>query len=80
MTKDNSIKEEWEEYYKFLEALRRTGVCNMYGASIYLVECFNLPNTEARKILTNWMENYNELDKKYGWKDCNFNVITADLK
>lgn len=67
------IREEWEEYYKFLEALRRTGVCNMYSAGIYLVECFNNPthemtNLKAQDILVNWMENYEELDQKYNWR------------
>lgn len=68
------IREDWEEYYKFLEALRRTGACNMYGASVYLVECFNDPFHEmtelkANDILINWMNNYSELDKKYGWRN-----------
>lgn len=64
------IREEWEEYYKFLEALRRTGVCNMFGASIYLIECFpDLSEEDAQDILANWMSNYSELDKKYGWRD-----------
>ena len=67
------IREDWEEYYKFLEALRRTGVCNMYGAAIYLEECYNLSTKEARDILANWMENYNELSDKYDWKNINFN-------
>lgn len=71
------IKEEWEEYYKFLEALRRTGVCNMYGAGVYLTKCFsNLTKLEATDILVNWIENYNELDKKYGWSETVFNKIT----
>jgi hypothetical protein len=65
---------DWEEYYKFLEALRRTGVCNMYGAAKYLVECFNDPFHEmtelkANNILISWMNNYSELDKKYGWRE-----------
>jgi hypothetical protein len=62
------IREGWEEYYNFLEAIRRTGVCNMYGAAIYLVECFELTDEEAKEILCNWMENYDELSKKYDWR------------
>lgn len=68
------IRDEWEEYYKFLEALRRTGACNMYGAAIYLVECFNMSSTEARNILANWMENYDKLSDKYDWKNTTFNI------
>ena len=62
------IREDWEEYYKFLEALRRTGVCNMFGASIYLKECFPLTEQQSRDILCNWIENYNELSQIYGWQ------------
>ena len=66
---DNTIRADWEEYYKFLEALRRTGVCNMYGAAVYLVDCFEMSELEARNILVSWMENYEELDKKYDWSN-----------
>jgi hypothetical protein len=64
------IKEEWEEYYKTLEAIRRTGVCNMWGAGIYLKECFpdELSEQTANNVLVNWIHNYNELNQKYGWQ------------
>ena len=63
------IREEWEEYYKFLEALRRTGVCNMWGASIYLEECYSeLSEEESKEILCNWIHNYSTLNEKYGWQ------------
>ena len=68
MYTDRPIKEEWEEYYKFLEALRRTGVCNMYGASEVLVECFpDMSQKEAQEILANWMSNYDKLSDMYDW-------------
>lgn len=64
------IREEWEEYYKFLEALRRTGVCNMWGASIYLEECYSdLSEEESKEILCNWINNYSALNEKYGWQN-----------
>ncbi len=66
---DNPIKESWEKYYIFLEALRRTGVCNMYGASIYLEEVFQISNELSKKVLANWMSNYSQLSEKYNWKD-----------
>lgn len=63
------IKERWEKYYKFLEGLRRTGVCNMYGAAPILEESFTgLSKNEAVEILHSWMDNYDELSKKYGWR------------
>lgn len=63
------IKEEWDEYYKVLEGIRRIGVCNMYGAAPYLKAfCPELSNKESAEILINWMENYSELSKKFGWR------------
>ena len=63
------IKVEWEEYYKVLEGIRRTGVCNMFGASIYLKEfCPELTEEASQEILCNWMHNYDELSKKYEWR------------
>ncbi len=62
------IIEDWEPYYKTLEGIRRTGVCNMFEAHIVLKECFNdLTEDEAKEILHNWMRNYNELSEKYSW-------------
>lgn len=64
------IKEEWEEYYMTLEAIRRTGVVNMWGAHPYLRECYSstMTNKEAQEILCNWIHNYNQLAEKYNWR------------
>ncbi len=60
---------KWVEYYKFLEALRRTGVCNMWGAGIYLEEAFQLSSKEASEVLCNWINNYDELNKIFEWQN-----------
>ena len=45
------IKEDWLEYYKVLEGIRRTGVCNMWGASVYLKEfCPELSEEESQEV------------------------------
>lgn len=63
------IREEWEEYYKVLEGIRRTGMCNMWGASIYLKEfCPELSEKLSQAILVNWINNYDALNEKYGWQ------------
>lgn len=67
-TEKYPIREDWEEYYKFLEAIRRTGVCNMWGASIYLVEAYQMSEQLSKDILVNWIENYEALNKKYQWR------------
>ena len=67
---ENKIRKDWEDYYKTLEAIRRTGVVNMYGAAPYLRECFpKLSKDDANEILGNWIRNYDELNKKYGWRN-----------
>ena len=69
MGKKREIREDWEKYYNFLEGLRRTGACNMYGAVPVLEECFTeLSNSEASEVLLSWMDNYEELSKKYAWR------------
>lgn len=63
------IKEEWEEYYKVLEGIRRLGITNMWGAAPYLKEfCPELSEKESSEILVNWISNYDELNKKYNWQ------------
>lgn len=63
------IKEEWEKYYKMLEAIRQSGITNMFGASPYLKEfCPELSEKESREILCNWITNYDTLNAKYGWQ------------
>lgn len=64
----NPIRDDWEEYYKFLEALRRTGVVNMFGSGPYVMEAFpNLCKKEVDDIFKSWAANYDELAEKYGW-------------
>jgi len=58
------IKEEWYEYYVYLEVLRQSGVTNMFGATPYLREEFGVGRREAIKILGSWMDNYAELIEK----------------
>ena len=46
------------EYYGYLDALRESGVVNMFGAGAYLEDQFGLSKSEARTILIAWMEQY----------------------
>lgn len=63
------IKEEWIEYYKTLEAIRKTGVVNMWGAAPYLRACYpKMSKEESSDILCNWISNYNELNQRFSWQ------------
>lgn len=50
------------EYWIFLEKLRRSGVTNMYGAIPYIQEAFDLDYEMAKKVLLDWMKNYDRND------------------
>ncbi len=49
-----------EEYFEYLDALRESGVTNMFGAGSYLQEEFGLDRYEARDILMKWMQTFSE--------------------
>lgn len=69
MEKEYPIKEEWKDYYFTLEAIRRTGVVNMWGAAVYLKECYSeMTEQEAGEILCNWISNYDKLNAIYNWR------------
>ena len=44
-----------EVYFKFLDALRESGITNMFGAAPYLAGAFSISNSRAREILLEWM-------------------------
>lgn len=60
----NDYEAKRQHYWNYLEKLRRSGVTNMFGATPYLVEEFGLDYNEAKKVLKEWMENYNPDDYK----------------
>jgi hypothetical protein len=50
-----------KEAFEFLDKLRESGITNMFGATPYLEDKFDLENRHARILLIKWMENYNLL-------------------
>lgn len=62
------INDEWNIYYETLEHIRRSGITNMWGAAPYLAAYKSIPETLARKVLLSWIENYDELSKKFSWR------------
>lgn len=53
-----NIPKEWI----YLEKLRRSGITNMFGATPYLENEFRISEAKTRKILLDWMKNYNSDD------------------
>lgn len=60
-------------YYLCLEALRRSGVTNMYGAAPYLAVEFGCTKSEAIAILIDWIKNYRRED----YEDVNLSEVGA---
>jgi hypothetical protein len=50
------ITEFEKEVFEFLDKLRESGVTNMFGATHYIMEEFNLEKRHAKILLTKWME------------------------
>jgi hypothetical protein len=70
MSEQYPIREDWENYYNVLENIRQMDICNMCGASVPLKQvCPELSKKQSKEILCNWIHNYDELNKKYGWRD-----------
>lgn len=63
------IKDEWTEYYKYLERLRQSGVTNMFGAAPWLENRFGIEKNLAYDVLANWVHNYDKLSEIYDWRN-----------
>ena len=48
------------EYFEYLDALRESGVTNMFGAGAYLEDHFGLSRYEAKDILLEWIQSFNK--------------------
>ena len=49
--------DEVDEYFKFLDDLRETGITNMFGAGAFLEDAYpELNKQEAKAVLMDWMD------------------------
>lgn len=46
--------------FKFLDNLRESGITNMFGAAPYVELKFDLQRKEARALLIEWMETFDQ--------------------
>lgn len=60
ITFDEFPEEDKKEIYEFLDDLRESGITNMFGASKYIVEVFNISKMQAQSALANWMNTFNQ--------------------
>lgn len=55
-----------EEQREYLNWLRSTGACNMFGAGPYLQKEFpELTRTQARAVMVEWVETYDPKEDRY---------------
>jgi len=57
---DFITNEQREQYYRYLDGLRNSGVTNMFGAVPYLTAAYNLKEDVAIDVLTSWMTSFNK--------------------
>ena len=50
--------ENREMYFEYLDQLRESGITNMFGAPMYLVDEFGISKYDARAITQEWMETF----------------------
>ncbi len=53
-----SITTTETKVFTYLNALRKSGITNMYGASPYIQETFSFDRDKAIKLLSLWMKNF----------------------
>ena len=49
-----------EEQLHYLDALRDSGIVNMFGAGSHIQDEFGVTRHDANRILNHWMETYSE--------------------
>lgn len=57
MTNKNNV-------FNYLDALRDSGITNMFGATPYVQRVFNVPRKEAMDLLVEWMESLESFKEK----------------
>ena len=49
-----------KEHLEYLDALRQSGVTNMFGAGQYIQEEFGLDEWQAKDVVLHWMRTYGD--------------------
>ena len=53
-----------EQVFEYLDALRESGITNMFGAAPYIQEEFGLDEKEAKALLAEWMQTFSQRHPK----------------
>jgi len=52
-----------DDHLFYLDELRESGITNMFGASSYLVDEFDMCKAESREVLAYWMDTFSDRHK-----------------
>jgi hypothetical protein len=53
-------EEKKERMFDFLDNLRESGICNMFGSGVYLEEMFGINRRESKEVVLEWMNTFSE--------------------
>ena len=53
-------EEKKERMFDFLDTLRESSVCNMFGSGAYLQEMFGINKRESKEVVLEWMKTFDE--------------------
>ena len=57
---DSQFDEMKDEVFEYLEELKESGETNMFGATTYVMETFEISKVMAIKFVSAWMETYKD--------------------
>jgi hypothetical protein len=52
-----------DDHLKFLDELRESGIVNMFGATPFIIDAFNIDRKLAELILKYWMDSFGKEDR-----------------
>lgn len=65
------LQQHEKDVFEYLNDLRESGVTNMFGATPYIMEQFDMERDDAKMYLMAWMKIFD--------KDGNYDEIDAEL-
>jgi hypothetical protein len=64
----SKIMKQYKQEFTYLYQLQASGSTNMFGASAYVEDEFGHDKQESQKIVSLWMENWNQKDAELATK------------
>lgn len=61
------MPDRYEKEFNYLESLRKERQVYLYYATSELQKKFNINHEKATRIISEFINRYDELSKKYGW-------------